>query len=293
LRIRPDEKQQMILMAVRENVTSERELAEIEATRAHVAGSRSIGELDALIAAALSQPVIANERVRGTVARLSSDCHAPDVRTTEACAVVARLRSERAAAQEAARLQERARALRLEIARLRDAGSASPPDPVGEFYAWATRGLLSVRDVGFGFPLFFALMIEVVTAFGPVTVVRFAELSAASTTGSTTGATWRAATDHVEARPAIGLLADGLEDRVAVWMSARATPRSDGGATTLGDLHRDFDAWCLAEPRCDATSLARAFDRLREMPELRGKIRKFGTRYYGVKLADAQPRLVN
>jgi hypothetical protein len=29
-------------------------------------------------------------------------------------------------------------------------------------------------------------------------------------------------------------------------------------------------------------AFARAFDRLREMPELTGKIRKFGTRYYGI-----------
>ena len=42
----------------------------------------------------------------------------------------------------------------------------------------------SVRDVGFGFPLFFALMIEIVTAFGPITLVRFAELTATPTSTS-------------------------------------------------------------------------------------------------------------
>jgi hypothetical protein len=55
----------------------------------------------------------------------------------------------------------------------------STTTPVGE----STRGPHAVyvapRDVGFGFPLFFALLIEIVSAFGPVTVVRFAEVSLA------------------------------------------------------------------------------------------------------------------
>lgn len=263
---------------------AERDLVEVEAKRAQLASARSVGEVDALIIAALSQPVVVNDRVRGIVARLSSDCHAPDARTAEFCAEVARLRSERAGAEEAARLQLRASELRAEIAQLREHGNASSPDPVGEFYAWATRGILSVRDVGFGFPLFFALMIEIVTAFGPITVVRFAEVSATSTATSNTGATWRTPTSHASTRPVAGLVTDRVEDRVAEWMSARATPRSDGGATSLSDLHRDFDAWCGTQhlPSCEVPAFAQAFDRLREMPELNGKIRKFGSRYYGI-----------
>ena len=76
-------------------------------------------------------------------------------------------------------------------------------------------------------------------------------------------------------------------------MSERARPRRDGGATTLSELHRDYDRWCVARdlPRCDARAFGTAFDRLRDMPELSGKIRKFGTRYYGVGVGgdDAQP----
>ena len=261
---------------------AERELSEIEAKRSQLALVRSVGELDAVITAALAQPVVVNERVRGTVGRLSSDCHVPDARTAEACANVARLRSERASAEEATRLHESATGLRVEVARLRESGSAASPDPVGEFYAWATRGLLSVRDVGFGFPLFFALMIEIVTAFGPITVVRFAEISSTSNRG----ATWRDVTRHVPTRPVAGLVTDRFEDRVAEWMSARATPRGDGAAINLGELHRDFDAWCGAKglPSCDAAAFAGAFDGLREMPELAGKIRKFGARYYGIAM---------
>ena len=74
-------------------------------------------------------------------------------------------------------LEPRIAALRLQIAEMREGGATGAADPVGEFYAWATRGLLSVRDVGFGFPLFFALLIEVVSAFGPITIARYAELT--------------------------------------------------------------------------------------------------------------------
>ena len=103
---------------------------------------RSIGELDALIAAALAQPVVVNDRVRGTVGKLElglqhTGCpHGRSVRQrSPVCA---------ASAPVPRRLRDwkRGRAtLRIEIAGLRERGSASPPDPVGEFYAWATRGL--------------------------------------------------------------------------------------------------------------------------------------------------------
>ena len=138
--------------------------------------------------------------------------------------------------------------------------------------------------MGFGFPLFFALMIEIVTAFGPITVVRFAELSATPTSTSMTDRTWRVATRHVAARPVAGFLVDRVDDRVAAWMSARARPRSDGGAMTLQSCTMTTRLVCAAErlPSCDAATFAAAFDRLREMPELAGKIRKFGTRYYGI-----------
>lgn len=262
----------------------ERDLAHVEAKLATLGRHRSTGELDALIAAALARAVISNDRVRGTVGKLSSDCKAPDVRTAEVCAEIARLRSERAAAEEAAELKARVDTLRADIATLRDRGNALPPDPVGEFYAWATRGMLSVHDVGFGFPLFFALLIEIVTAFGPITVVRFAELSVTSASTSDTARTWRVMSRHVEVRPVAGPLAERVDDRVAAWMSERARPRTGGGAISLQELHENYQSWCAAQrlPHCDVTTFAAAFDRLGEMPELSGKIRKFDTRYYGI-----------
>jgi hypothetical protein len=62
---------------------------------------------------------------------------------------------------------------------LRERGGTLPPDPVGQFWAWYTRGLVTVADVGFGLPLFFALMIELVSAFGPLGIVAYAEATRA------------------------------------------------------------------------------------------------------------------
>lgn len=266
---------------------AERELVATESKLQHLSSVRSIGELDALIAAEFARAIIINDRVRGTVGKLSAECTKADARTAETCAEVARLRTERAGSEEASRLSVRADSLRVMMAQLREHGGASRPDPVGEFYAWATRGFISVRDFGFGFPLFFALMIEIVTAFGPITVVRFAELSATPASPSSPGATWRAASRQIESR----LVTGHVEEHVAAWMSARASPR-DGGATTLEELHSDYQRWCNREGLhdCDARTFGAAFDRLRDMPELSGKIRKLGTRYYGVRVGAEDAR---
>ena len=79
-------------------------------------------------------------------------------------------------------------------------------------------------------------------------------------------------------------LVERVDERVAAWMSERTRPRSDGKAITLQELHADYQNWCAghAMPGTDAATFAAAFDQLREMPEVVGKIRKFGTRYYGI-----------
>jgi hypothetical protein len=156
---------------------SEKKLGELEEKLRDLSKHRSAGELDALVAGVLARPVAVGDRVRGTVGTLSSDCKKLDTRTVEACGEVAELRSERAVAEEATELRQRADLLRKQVNALRGSGSALAPDPIGEFYAWLTRGVLSVRDVRFGFPLFFALLIEVVSAFGPITITRYVELT--------------------------------------------------------------------------------------------------------------------
>jgi hypothetical protein len=253
---------------------------------ASLAAHRSVGEVDALIAATLAQPVIISERIRGPVGSLSDDCRKIDTRTALTCGEITTLRSERATAVEGVKLEERAQQVRAQMATLRERGESLAADPVGEFYAWATRGFVSVRDVGFGFPLFFALLIEIVSAFGPVTVVRFAELSIPRPTPSDTDTVRPVMTRRVTSRPAVSLLDHPERDRVAAWMAQRARPSVDGRALSIEMLHEDFCSWCAAShvPAMTVTVFAAAFDRLREMPELVDKIRKFGSRYYGIAL---------
>ena len=45
-----------------------------------------------------------------------------------------------------------------------------------------------------------------------------------------------------------------------------------------------FGAECMTQPRQQCWRFGAEFDRLRDIPELNGKIRKFGNRYYGIAL---------
>ena len=79
---------------------------------------------------------------------------------------------------------------------------------------------------------------------------------------------------------------DGELGRVVEWMADRTEPTGDTSATTVNELFADYEMWCLGE-RLRATALdafASEFDRVREVPQLAGKIRKFGNRYYGIRL---------
>ncbi len=263
---------------------AEKELVEVEDKLRSLPKHRSAGELDALIAAVLARPVILNDRLRGTVGTLSGDCKKLDTRTAHACDELAQLRTESAVADEASTLERRTHALRKQVVALRDGGSSLAPDPVGEFYAWATGGLLSVRDVGFGFPLFFALLIEVVSAFGPITIARYAESTRPHPDSA--GAVKPATAGH--GRRWLGTAGDVEEDgRVIAWMAERAQPSADAASVSIEDLHEDYNAWCLNQSlrASSAKEFGDGFDRVREMPELVGKIRKFGNRYYGIALA--------
>lgn len=260
---------------------AEKELAEIEGKLHRLSRHRSIGELDALIAAALARPVTIGERVRGTVGALSGDCKKLDTRTAETCTEVAQLRTEHAVAAESKTLDNRADVLRKHIAALRDRGSSLAADPLGEFYAWATRGILSVRDVGLGFPLFFALLIEMVSAFGPITIARYIEATRPATASSgglrpgaaSLGRRWPAVSDD--------------NGRVITWMAEHARPTADATSVSIDELWNDYTGWCAANdlPATTAKKFANEFDRVREMPELAGKIRKFGNRYYGISMS--------
>lgn len=265
---------------------AQQELAGLEEKLRRRRQQRSIAEIDAAIDVLLGRAVIVGDRVRGSVAAVSQNCSKIDTRTNDACREIAALRQERAAASETSRLEERASSLRGQIIGLRDRGGSVAPDPVGEFYAWITRGLVSVRDVGFGFPLFFALLIEAVSAFGPVTIAAYAEASRPGATRPDVGPRLAVARSDVQRRAMAGYV-EAEDGHVVSWIAERATPVVGNAAIGIDELHSDYATWC-AERSVRAGSVAffeAEFDRLRALPDLAGKIRKFGDRYYGVGLA--------
>jgi hypothetical protein len=219
------------------------------------------------------------------VGGLSASCSKNDTRTAADCIEVADLRGELAVAVEAARLEARLRALRQQVNALRHRGGSAAPDPVGEFWAWLTRGWLSVKDVAFGLPLFFALMIEMVSAFGPVGIAAYAEATRPAPTQ--TDMARPVATQPAIARNVVTQRDSNAWEEVSHvvrYIADRTEPRAGGGALGADELCADYRLWCLSktlEPLSDEQFL-REFDRLREAPQLAGKIKKFGSRYFGI-----------
>ncbi len=261
---------------------AEKQLAALEQRLDKRPPTRAPGEINAAIEAVLARPVVIGERVRGTVATVSQNCAKIDARTKDACAELSQLRTERAAAVETEKLQEQATAVREEIAALRTHGGTIAPDLVGEFYAWATDGFVSVRDVGFGFPLFFALLIEVVSAFGPPTIAAYAEASRKD-------AIVQDMPEPAMAGPVLprrGVAGLGEPQHVVAWLAARALPAASNSAISLHELYDDYLTW-RAAAKSEVLTLGcfeEELDAARTLPELFGKIRKFGDRYYGVGL---------
>jgi cell division protein FtsB len=258
---------------------AERELAEIEAKLKTLKSERTPAQVDAAITAVLARPIMVGERVRGTVGKLSNNCTKEERLTAEACLEVAQVREERAAAEEGDRLRTRQGQLRLEINRLREGGSSLPADPVAELFAWLSRGQLSVRDIAFGFPLVFAFLIEIVSACGLPGLVAYAEatkrmpdVSASQSDVSRSGTLLPAEAGFAE----LG--------RVVKWMAERTEPTGDNAAITIEALHADYEVWCVGKNVSATSAFSEEFDSVRAVPELAGKIRKFGNRYYGIRL---------
>lgn len=84
------------------------------------------------------------------------------------------------------------------------------------------------------------------------------------------------------------LLRRATARRVVQWMAERTEPTGDTSAITIDELHADYGAWCVSRGLQTITidAFANEFDRVREVPQLDGKIRKFGNRYYGIGLVD-------
>jgi hypothetical protein len=262
---------------------AEQELAKIDGQLNGLRKHRSSGEVEAAIAGVLARPITINDRVRGSVGKLSTNCTKPDRLATEACEEVATLQEELAIATEAATLEKQRDIARQHVQRLRDVGGSLPSDPVAEVFAWLSRGQLSVREIGFGFPLVFALLIEIVSAFGPAGIVAYVE----ATSGKSSSTTEPDIARRGELIPATA--SSGEHGRVVKWMADRTEPTADPAAITINELHADYEVWCLGKGL--RASLLGAFndefDRVREVPQLSDKIRKFSNRYYGIRLVNS------
>jgi hypothetical protein len=265
---------------------AERELAGEEEKQRHDGAAGDATQIEAAIEAVFSKPVMVAERVRGTVASVSARCTRVDARTTEDCHRIAELRADLAAAAEKSRRDIRVAHLRRQVRELRERGAGDAADPVAELFAWMSRGLLSVRDVGFGFPVAFSLLIELVSAFGPIGIATYA---AATRTAASTDDMASAASPTTLAPlpPEIARIEDHSRGSVVDFVAEKTVPAAETDAIGIDDLHHAYVRWCTDKGRValPPEAFSREFDRLRELPALRGKIRKFGTRYFGVALA--------
>ena len=270
---------------------AQKELGEVETKIKGLGAPRAPAAVEAAIAGVLARAVAVGDRVRGTVGALSSNCEKNDTRTASDCVEVARLREELAQAVEGAHLEARATHLRQQVIALRERGASAAPDPVGEFWAWLTRGWLSVKDVGFGLPLAFALMIEMVSAFGPLGIVSYAEATRAPTESdmSRRVAPERGMPRIVATSRDSSLVAKEI-GRVVQYMADRTEPTSQASALGVDQLHADYEVWCMSKNlrALSVEDFVDEFDRVRESPQLTGKIKKFGARYFGIAFMDSK-----
>jgi hypothetical protein len=264
-------------------------VAEIETIEKKLAGltkHRSAREVEAAISAALMEPVTRGTRLLGTVGVLSADCTRVETRTAELCADIAVLRQELAAAIEGQRLEKRLGELRSQVQSLRERGATLSSDAQAELFARLTRGWLSVADVGPGLALLLALVIELVSAFGPAVLAGYAD--ATRTTKSEEDAPSRLVAAGRGVPQQVALHRDEGEV-VSEYMAERIAPAGETQAIGGDEIFADYLAWCRQKKYAamEQREFLAAFDRKRQEYKLEGKIRKFGKRYFGVRLAEA------
>jgi len=89
-------------------------------------------------------------------------------------------------------------------------------------------------------------------------------------------------------------IADHSYGSVVDFIAEGTTPAAETTAIGGEDLHRGYAQWCAERggKPLEAGAFMLEFDRLRGLPELQGKIRKFGSRYFGIALTqETQKRL--
>ncbi len=239
------------------------EISRIEQKRKGLREHRSQSEIEAAINTLLTRSVVSNQRVRGTIASLSHDCQRADGRTVEACAEISRMREELAAAHEERELDGRLGELSRQAHQLRERGAARPADPQAELLARVSRGWLAAGDIGPSLSLLLAVMIELISAFGPAVLSAYAE----------TARLPRGAGENKSP----GFVIDYLAERVR--------PAGSRDVLPARDLYADYAAWCLTHKRLALLlpAFVVALDHARAENGLH-KIRKRKDCYYGIRI---------
>jgi hypothetical protein len=131
-------------------------------------------------------------------------------------------------------------------------------------------------------------MIEMVSAFGPLGIVAYAEATRA-TTGRDVS---RHVSKHHDMSGPSATIPESVAEpdgvaAVVSYIAERTEPTESAAGIGVEELFADYLAWCK-QRRMAALGLkefTRTFDALRSSPELEGKIKKFGRRYFGIEVA--------
>jgi hypothetical protein len=265
------------------------EIETLEKKRSALSKHRPASEVDAAINAALMQPVMNEQRFLGTVGALSANCTRAQFRTVKSCAEIAALRQELAVAVEGGELDKKIADLRTRVNEFRERGATLSADPQAELFVRLTRGWLSVRDVGPGLALLLAVVIELVSAFGPAVLAGYADATRGRKDSTHEEETTkplvvvgRALSQHVAARR-------DERDVVMEYMAERIAPAVETQAIGSDEIFADYVAWCSGRKYAalGPRDFLAEFDRKRHECHLEGKIRKFGKRYFGIRLSEA------
>jgi hypothetical protein len=242
------------------------EAKRLEERRQGLRTHRSAGEVQAAISGVLSQSVEIFQRKR-TVGDISNNCQRTDSHTVEACAGVAQMREELAAATEEQELERRLSMLMSQARELRERGAMKTPDPQGELVSRISGGRLSPQDVDRALSMLLAMTIELVSAFGPVILSNYAE------------ATKRGNCQQREKK--VGLVADFLAERIE--------PAANTETVSELALYADYAGWCRASDRAALLppEFVAGFDQIRAELGL-GKIRKRKGSYAGIALLETR-----
>ncbi len=222
------------------------------------------------------RPAKSYRHIPSTVGEASANCQHADQKITDACAEVAQLREELAAAKEENDLDREIGKLKGQMRDLRERGAIKSSDPQAELLADITAGWLSPRDVSRALALLLAMTIEFVSAFGPIVLSSYLEVTEICDATSRDDTSTETSFKRPVEKP--GLVIDYLAERIE--------PAGNADALSEGALYSDYAAWCDASGReqLPAAGFVTEFDQLRKENGL-GKIRKRKGAYCGIRLA--------